>query len=328
MKKNLLTALTALPLLLVYVEPYAENGEQVYNSACKVCHQAGVAGAPKLGDQAIWNERAKKGLDGLLNSSINGLGAMPAKGGNASLSDADVKSAVEYMLAQTGVTAAAGGGDAQTGADDTAADAQADTGGAADTMGTADAADTTAAATADGSPQSKAATCAACHGADGNSENPEWPSLAGQHASYTAAQLAAFQQGEKRNNALMAPMVAGLNEQDMQDLGEYFQAQTPAKRFAVDDPEMLALGERLYRGGNDESGVPACMACHGPAGKGNGLARFPALSGQHATYAAAQLHAYKRGERSTDPNSMMRTIAQRLTDEEIQAVANYMTGLH
>lgn len=327
MKKNLLTALTALPLLLAYAQPHADNGEQIYKSACSVCHQAGVAGAPKMGDQAMWSERAKKGLDALVHSAVNGLGAMPAKGGNASLSDADVKSAVEYMLAQTGVTAAAGGG-GQTAGDDTAADAQTDTGGAADTADSASAADTARAAGAGGSPQSKAEACAACHGADGNSANPEWPSLAGQHARYTAAQLAAFKQGEKRNNALMAPMVAGLSEQDMWDLGEYFEAQTPAKRFAINDPEMIALGERLYRGGNDASGVPACMACHGPAGKGNGLARFPALSGQHATYAAAQLHAYKRGERSTDANAMMRTIAQRLTDEEIQAVANYMTGLY
>lgn len=324
MNKNLLTALTALPLFMAYGPVHADGGEQVYKAACSACHQAGIAGAPKIDDQAAWSDRAKVGLGQLVHSAVNGKGAMPAKGGNASLSDAEVKSAVEFMLTQAGVEASAGGmAEAGSGEMDTTGD-----GGQADAAAGMESSPAPSAGGMAGTPAQKAATCAACHGVDGNSVNPEWPTLAGQHASYTAAQLAYFKAGEKRKNALMMPMAATLSEQDMQELAEYFESQTPAKSFAQDDPEMNALGERLYRGGNASTGVPACMACHGPAGKGNGLARFPALGGQHATYTAGQLLAYKRGERSTDPNAMMRTIAQRLSDDEIQAVANYISGLH
>jgi cytochrome c553 len=172
--------------------------------------------------------------------------------------------------------------------------------------------------------KAKSATCAACHGADGNSLNPEWPSLAGQHASYTEAQLAAFKSGA-RVNPLMSPQAMGLSEQDMKDLAAYFEAQTPKGGQA--DPELAALGERIYRGGDKSRGVAACIACHGPGGRGNPMALYPAIQGQHATYIAAQLRAYAAGERKSDMNQMMRNVAAAMSEEQIKAVASYVQGL-
>ena len=172
--------------------------------------------------------------------------------------------------------------------------------------------------------KTKAAACASCHGADGNSANPEWPSLAGQHEKYLIKQLAEFKDGT-RANPLMSPMAAGLSEQDMADLAAYFSSQ-PLKGGEA-DPELVALGEKIYRGGNATTGVAACMACHGPAGMGNPLANFPRLSGQHAAYTVLQLKAFRAGDRTNDAGLMMRNIASRMTDAEIQAVASYIEGL-
>lgn len=182
----------------------------------------------------------------------------------------------------------------------------------------------TAAGTAEAG-QSKAATCAACHGMDGNSPNPEWPSLAGQHAAYAVKQLRHFKAGE-RSNPLMTPMATMLSDQDMEDLAAYFSSQTPRPTGEA-EPSRVKLGERLYRAGNIANGVPACAGCHGPIGTGNPGASYPRIGGQHATYAALQLRAYKSGTRATDPNAMMRTVAGKLTDEEIDAVASYLQGL-
>lgn len=187
---------------------------------------------------------------------------------------------------------------------------------------------TTAAMAADGSIEAglgKSATCAACHGADGNSTNAEWPKLAGQHAGYIAQQLANFKEGH-RKNALMSPMAAALSEQDMADLGAYYANQTPTIGQA--DPALAAAGERLYRGGNAETGVPACMACHAPDGVGNPGAGYPALRGQHATYTAKQLTDYRYGTRLGPGSELMKTISLRLTPREIEAVSNYLQGLH
>ena len=171
----------------------------------------------------------------------------------------------------------------------------------------------------------KAAVCGACHGADGNSMNPEWPSLAGQHASYIAAQLALFKQGV-RDNPLMMPMAMGLNEQDMADLGAYFSAQPAAGLKA--DPSNYREGERLYQGGDRKRDLPACIACHGPQGKGNAPAQYPAVHGQHAAYTYAQLQAYASGARKPAANDIMQAIAAKLSDEEQRALASYMQGLH
>ena len=170
------------------------------------------------------------------------------------------------------------------------------------------------------------ANCAACHGAAGISANPDWPNLAGQHAGYLAAQLRDFKAGKERNNAVMAGMVAGLDEQKMDDLAAYY-ATLPGSVGSA-DPAKLELGQKIYRGGNMTTGVAACMSCHGPAGKGDPLAGFPSLSGQHATYTATQLYAFAKGERANDPSQMMRNVAAAMSDAEIEAVASYLQGLH
>lgn len=174
--------------------------------------------------------------------------------------------------------------------------------------------------------KAKSMTCAACHGQDGNSVNPAWPSLAGQHASYIVKELKAFKSGA-RKNALMSGMAMPLSDQDMLDLAAYFSTQKLAPAAA--NPDLVAAGEHLYRGGNKDTGVPACLACHGPTGRGNGPAAWPAIAGQHADYLAAQLDAYRSKERTTDGDTqMMRNVAARLTDDDIKAVTSYIQGLH
>lgn len=170
----------------------------------------------------------------------------------------------------------------------------------------------------------KAAVCGACHGMTGSSVNPEWPNLAGQHESYIAAQLALFKQ-RVRDNALMMPMAMALSDQDMQDLGAHFASQTPAGLEA--DPSNWKKGEKLYRGGDPERGLPACIACHGPQGKGNGPAKYPALRAQHAVYTFGQLKAYADGTRRAPGNDIMRVISAKLTEDEMRALASYTQGL-
>lgn len=167
----------------------------------------------------------------------------------------------------------------------------------------------------------KSAVCAACHGPDGNSAMPDWPSLAGQHTSYLVTQLKAFRSGE-RQNALMSPMAVGLSEQDILDLAAYFNAQAPAAREA--DPALVEPGRRIFLGGDPGRGVTACAACHGPTGQGNPLAGYPVIAGQHASYTAATLKSYAAGERQ---NQMMREIAARMSAEDILAVSAFLQGL-
>jgi cytochrome c553 len=171
--------------------------------------------------------------------------------------------------------------------------------------------------------------CSACHGTDGNSPLPVNPSLAGQHPEYTLRQLVSFKpQGSKpaeRNNAVMAGMVANLSADDMSNLAAYFAAQKPMARTAR-DPGLAKLGQAIYRGGILQKGVAACASCHAPNGAGI-PAQFPRIAGQHAEYTEAQLKAFRGGERTNDPNRMMRTVAGKLTDAEIKAVAEYVAGL-
>lgn len=171
--------------------------------------------------------------------------------------------------------------------------------------------------------------CAACHGADGNSTISANPSLAGQHPEYTLKQLLNFksQDGKpaERGNAVMAGMVASLSADDMANLAAYFAGQKPKPR-AARDPELVKLGQAIYRGGILDRGVAACASCHSPNGAGI-PAQFPRLAGQHAEYTAAQLKAFRGGERANDPNRMMRGVAARLSDREISAVAEYIAGL-
>ena len=172
--------------------------------------------------------------------------------------------------------------------------------------------------------QTKSATCVACHGVDGNSVNPEWPSLAGQHPQYIKRQLEAFQKGV-RQNPLMSPMAASLKPEDIEDLAAYFSSQKIKGGEA--SPDKVSAAQRLYRGGDVVRHIAACEACHGPEGYGNPPASYPSIRGQHATYVAAQLKAYRKGERATDPNQMMRNVAANLSDEQIEALASYVQGL-
>jgi cytochrome c553 len=175
----------------------------------------------------------------------------------------------------------------------------------------------------------KASQCAACHGADGNSTNPEWPKLAGQHADYLIKQLWYFEAGE-RENATMKPMASVLDEQGRADVAAYYASQdTQIGAADASDPEFLVLGERIYRAGNPVSGVAPCMGCHGPNGAGNPAALYPALRGQHAKYIENQLHGFAEGKRvNENAKKMMQILASRMTNREIRAVANYIQGLH
>ena len=174
--------------------------------------------------------------------------------------------------------------------------------------------------------KSKALTCGACHGVDGNSVNPMWPNVAGQHSVYIFEQLQAFKSGT-RSDILMSAQTLALNEQDMRDLAVYFESQAAAAK-PVADVATIASGEALYRGGDDEAGIPACLACHGPTGRGNPAASYPSLNGQYAAYTEKQLRDYASGARKSDgPTKVMRDIAQRLSEKDIVDLASYIQGL-
>jgi cytochrome c553 len=173
----------------------------------------------------------------------------------------------------------------------------------------------------------KAAVCAACHGPGGNSSNPEWPKLAGQHAPYALAQLQAFKSGA-RKNPLMNAQVAALSEQDMKDLAAYFAAQKPQPGIA--SPDAVPTAEALYRVGDAQRGLPACIACHGPQGAGNAAAAYPRIGGQHARYSATalrQLHAEAASAGAQSNRAVMAAVAAKLSDAEIEALASYVNGL-
>ena len=172
--------------------------------------------------------------------------------------------------------------------------------------------------------KAKSAVCAACHGADGNSNNAAWPSLAGQHASYIYKQLTDYK-AKRRNNASMAGMVVALSDKDMKDLAAYYSSQTP-KSMSF-DAELIALGESIYRGGITEARVAACIGCHSPNGAGNGPAAWPSLRGQHPEYTVTQLKYFQQGVRANDSGAMMRNIAARMSEKEMQAVAAYIAGM-
>jgi cytochrome c553 len=172
--------------------------------------------------------------------------------------------------------------------------------------------------------QAKSATCVACHGVNGNSPNPEWPSIAGQHAPYIHKQLQSFKSGA-RQNPLMSPIAQTLSEDDMADLAAFFSKQTRTGLEA--SAEKVEQGQRLYRGGDVQTSIAACTGCHGPRGAGNPTALYPSLQGQHATYVATQLRAYRSGSRQTDQNQIMRDVARMMSDDQIEAVAAYVQGL-
>lgn len=175
----------------------------------------------------------------------------------------------------------------------------------------------------------KAEVCAACHGADGNSPNPLWPNLAGQSERYLVKELKEYRKGDKgdRFEPIMFGMTQNLSDQDILDLAAYFASLKP--KVGVAKAQLVALGEKIYRGGNPKTGVPACgPSCHGIQGDGITLAAIPRLGGQGAEYTADQLKKFRTGARKGDPNGIMRDIAKRMSDEEIQAVSSYVAGLH
>jgi len=183
--------------------------------------------------------------------------------------------------------------------------------------------------------QTKAAACGACHGADGNSVAPTFPRLAGQNAKYIFKQLSDFKAG-RRINGTMQGMAAGLSEQDMADVAAYFSSQKNGVDLAK--AALVHDGETLYRGGNAKVGLAPCSGCHGPAGKGNEFAAFPHIGGQHSDYLKKQLYAFRaagRGDITTDdmkrvndPNNMMEMIAAKLSDQDIEDLSSYISGLH
>ncbi|OYY95563.1 MAG: cytochrome c4 [Hydrogenophilales bacterium 28-61-23] len=166
--------------------------------------------------------------------------------------------------------------------------------------------------------------CGACHSTDGNSTTPAYPALAGQHPEYIAKQLGEFKSGA-RKNAIMAPNAATLSNDDMLNLAAYFSAQQPKPRLAK-DAALAAEGQKIYKGGNAGSGVPACASCHGPAGSGIPV-QFPRLAGQHSKYVLSQLKNFRSGDRINDGGKMMQVIARKMTDHEMKAVAEYINGL-
>ncbi|WP_348731283.1 c-type cytochrome [Rheinheimera texasensis] len=180
--------------------------------------------------------------------------------------------------------------------------------------------------------KAKSATCAACHGPDGNSPTDMYPKIAGQHAGYIYKQLKDFKQGaatggkEGRSNAVMAGMVAALSDQDMKDLAVYFSSQTMKSGTTPED--VVEAGQKLFRAGDMQRGIPACIACHGPRGVGHSLAGFPKISFQHAAYIKTQLEAFRAGTRANDLNGMMRDTAHKLTDKDIEVLSKYLGGLH
>jgi cytochrome c553 len=173
--------------------------------------------------------------------------------------------------------------------------------------------------------EGKVALCASCHGTGGVSQIPQNPNLAGQNAGYLVKQLEDYQSGA-RTDLTMTAMVATLSEQDILDIAAYYASLSVEVTGA--DPAALELGETLYRAGNKDIAVAACSACHSPTGQGNGPAGFPSVSGQHAAYTLKQLKDFRAGTRANDLNGMMRTTVERLTDTELEALANYLAGLN
>ncbi|MGC1183097.1 c-type cytochrome [Legionella sp.] len=172
----------------------------------------------------------------------------------------------------------------------------------------------------------KALVCSACHGQKGNSSNPEWPNLAGQHPKYLIKQLKEIKKGTLRNAPTMSALIAPLSEQEIDDLAIYY-AKMPLAQGST-PKEFLHRGEQLYRGGDFAKGITACIACHGPNGIGNAQAGFPVLSGQHAAYTVSQLQAFKDHKRKNDLNHIMQDISSRMSQEDMEAVAHYIEGLH
>ena len=178
----------------------------------------------------------------------------------------------------------------------------------------------------------KSMTCAACHGQDGNAMVDIYPKIAGQHESYIAKQLHDFRQGAKtggeegRYDPVMSAQAANLSDQDIADLAAFYSQQEEKGGEAPED--LVEAGLKLYQGGDEQKGIVACTACHGPRGNGVGTAKFPDISGQHAAYIKGQLEKFRDDQRNNDMNGMMRDVAKRLSDEDIELLSKFLSGLY
>lgn len=178
----------------------------------------------------------------------------------------------------------------------------------------------------------KSMTCAACHGQDGNAMVDIYPKIAGQHESYIAKQLHDFRQGAKtggedgRYDPVMSAQAANLSDQDIADLAAFYSQQEEQGGEAPED--LVEAGLKLYQGGDEQKGIVACTACHGPRGNGVGTAKFPDISGQHAAYIKGQLEKFRDDQRNNDMNGMMRDVAKRLSDEDIELLSKFLSGLY
>ncbi len=319
--KRLIITLTLVAAAASAPFAIAADGEAVFKKTCFACHDTGAAGAPKRGDATAWAPRIAKGIDALVMSVTNGLNAMPPRGTCATCSDDELRAAVEYLVAQAkeGATAQPAAPAPAPAAAQPAAEAQPTP--SAETKPEAAAALTPGDAAAG---KAKAPICAACHGLDGNSVNPVWPKLAGQSPGYIVKQLHALKDGA-RTNELMSPMAQTLSDQDMLDVAAYFSAQTPSD--SQGNAALLDAGMKVYTRGNLANGVVACAGCHGPDGLGNPAAGFPRLAKQHAAYVVKALKDFRAGTRTNDLNGIMQGVAGKMTDDEIAAVAEYVTNL-
>lgn len=174
--------------------------------------------------------------------------------------------------------------------------------------------------------QEKTVMCAGCHGIQGVSVNPDWPSLAGQHASYLAKQMRDYKTATTRNAAIMTPMMVQLTDDDIREIANYYASLPHMEEKTTE--QKTSRGEEIYRRGDLTKHITACIACHGPQGTGNAQAGFPVLSGQQPGYTVQQLLAFKDKTRNNDLNSIMRDISGRMSREDMDAVANYLVGLH
>jgi cytochrome c553 len=174
--------------------------------------------------------------------------------------------------------------------------------------------------------KTKSAACGGCHGVDGNSPAPAFPKLAGQNEAYIVKQVKDFKANDTRKNDIMLGMVAALSEEDAKDIGAYFQSQSVSQPATFDESK-IAAGRDLYKGGDMQKGLPACQACHGPKGSGTAGIGYPQLGGQYTEYTLAQLKAFKNGSRTNDDKMLMRSIVEKMSDADMEAVANYIASL-
>ena len=300
----------------------AADGKKLYESTCSACHAAGVAGAPKYGDKDAWAPLIDSGMDAMMEIAINGKGAMPPRGAS-SASDDELRNAVLYMVSETDPDAlktldvnakpSAGGGEQPA--------AEKPEGGESGEAAAGAESDTGEVDLAAGEKAYKA-TCAACHGDDGNSTVPTQPTLAQQFPEYTAKQLHEFKSG-KRTDAIMQAMAAPLSDADIRNISAWLGQQKAKPGFAK-DADLIKTGQSIYRGGLANRKIPACAACHSPNGAGI-PSQYPRLAGQFAEYTAKQLKDF--GDNSRANSDVMHDIAIYMTASEIDAVSDYISGL-